>query len=93
MVSVGKATATIRINEHQQRQLAYGLTLTSLFGAEGISDRCPKAPDVARTEFEVVVNDIEVGLGTDEEVAPEVITDAAAKVDEKMIAADVGQAA
>ena len=59
----------------------------------GISDRDPNAADVARVEFKVVANNVEVGLGTNKEIPPKVITDSTAKVHEKVIAADVGQAA
>ncbi len=57
--------------------------------AETIPDRHPIPRNVAGTEFDVVVNQVEAHFGPNESIVPEVGADAAANVSHEVIAAGV----
>jgi len=61
-----------------------------LLGTDGISDGGPHANDVVATEFVGVIQDVvEVGLRAEKKVSPYVVADAAANIDQEVVAAGV----
>ena len=67
--------------------------LRELVGTEGVADRCAEADQVVGMELGVVLDVIVANLGTDKNVTPNVVADAAAKIFHEMIAAGVVDAA
>src|SRR5260370_556066 len=67
--------------------------LRELVGTEGVADRCAEADQVVGMELGVVLDVIVANLGTDKNVAPNVVADAAAKIFHEVIAAGVVDAA
>src|SRR5215469_15343572 len=61
--------------------------------AKGISDRRSETKDVVGMKLMIVGDEVVMHLGADEHIAPGVVTDSEARVQEEMIAVQVGAAA
>ena len=61
--------------------------------AEGVSDRCSEAEEVVGVKLVIVGDEVVVNLRADEQVAPGVVADSEARMQEEMGAVQVGAAA
>jgi hypothetical protein len=75
-------------------KLATNRGVEGLVWTDGVADRGSNPDDIVRSEVGgVVVDHVVVRFGADEDVAPDVVTDAAADIDQEMVGTDVVGAA